>query len=511
MTTDDKKAINTSSTPSLWISDCPIKEYPVLTKDLSTQVLIIGGGITGLSCAYELTEAGFDVVLIEKDELCSKATGNSTGKLTLQHSSQYSDLLAKNMTQAAQDLLASQTKAIARFREITAQLDIDCDQIETKAVLYGRTKSELKVIDKEQAAYDQLGIPYEVVAIEFEEGRGLAVDGQIGINAAKYVYALADHLSQRGVLIFEHSQAQNELELTPAGNQVKVNNNFTITAQYVIIASGYPAIDGGGHYSFRLVPSRSLALAYPCATIEHKMYISQEEPLHSVRYSQSPENYLILVGGSHRVAFESSVQSLQDNMKQFAQTQFGAATPAFSWSAQDYLTADLLPYIGRLTEKEEHQTVFVATGFRKWGLGFGIWTGLYLTDLIKENAPEIETFRPARDMLVKIALDQTVDKTKMVINAITERQRVKHLDDIGINQAGIVKVGGKKTGVWVDAAGQPNFVNLSCTHMGCTLHWNDLDQTYDCPCHGSRFTKEGYVIEGPAGRDLDEQKGDHKT
>ncbi|MFZ2258255.1 MAG: FAD-binding oxidoreductase, partial [Clostridiaceae bacterium] len=153
MTTDDKKAINTSSTPSLWISDCPIKEYPVLTKDLSTQVLIIGGGITGLSCAYELTEAGFDVVLIEKDTLCSKATGNTTGKLTLQHSSQYSDLLAKNMTQAAQDLLASQTKAIARFREITAQLDIDCDQIETKAVLYGRTKSELKVIDKEQAAY----------------------------------------------------------------------------------------------------------------------------------------------------------------------------------------------------------------------------------------------------------------------------------------------------------------------------------------------------------------------
>lgn len=497
-----KRDISTSSTTSLWLAEGPRRDYPVLEEDLSCQVLVIGGGITGVSAAYELLEAGFDVVLLEKDRLASKASGNTTGKLTLQHSFAYQELLKTGKTDAARALLDSQQEALERFRQITATNDWACDRMDARAVLYGRTEAEARIVKREARAYDELGIPYDKIYTEFEKGIGLAVKDQIGFNAAKYVYAMAEYLDNNGVRLFEYSQAGGSLDKVTDGYRIKVNGDVTITCQYVIIASGYPAIDGGANFSFRLNPSRSLALAYQYDDTEESMYISAEAPYRSVRYSRGEKNYLIIVGGSHRVASKSSVRELQDEMKAWARKHFGVKEPAYAWAAQDYFTPDGLPYIGRLSDDEEHRNVFVATGFRKWGLGFGIWSGMYFRRLIVSETEEIETFKVTRDSLTAIALSQAKDKLGVLIDTLTEPGQVRELDDIGFNDGGIVEIAGKRQGVWVDGDGNRRFVSTSCTHMGCGLKWNDLEQSYDCPCHGSRFTREGFVIEGPAAADL---------
>lgn len=497
-----KKDVNTSPTPSLWISETDVKQYPVLDQDISCQVLVIGGGITGLSCAYELHEAGFDVAVLEKDRLCSKTTGNTTGKMTLQHSDLYSDLLEKRKTKAAKAVLKSQLEALHYFRDITTRLGIDCDQFDAQAVLYGRNEKELKVIAKEKDAYEELGIPYQEVTIPFETGRGLSVDGQIGFNAPKYVFALADHLSQRGVRIFEHSFVKDSLEVAGEGYRVSVNDALTVTAQYVIVASGYPCIDGGAHYSFRLVPSRSMCLAYPTKEFDTHMCITQDDPIHSTRYAKGRQNYLVVAGGSYRVAFENDTVERQQKLDRFARESFHVGPPAYSWFAQDYRAADRLPYIGHLTDKPEHKNIYIATGFRKWGLGFAVWTGRYLAGLIQGTVAEVEEFSPSRDHMTQVVIDQTADKIEMMVKKVTENQPVKELESLGPNQGGIVRISGKKRGVWVDEQGEKVILKTRCTHMGCSLHWNELEKTFDCPCHGSRFTREGYVIEGPAQADL---------
>lgn len=502
MDTNVKRDVNTSPTPSLWISQTKVKEYPKLERDLSTQVLIIGGGITGLSCAFELHEAGYEVTVLEKDRLCSKTTGNTTGKMTLQHSDLYSELLAKKKVKAARWVLRSQQEALARFQSITNRLGIDCDQFDAQAVLYGRTPKELEVIEKERTAYEELGISYQDVSIPFETGRGISVAGQIGFNAPKYVYALADYLTRQGVGIYEHSFVKDSLEPRGTGYAVTVNEELTVSAAHVIVASGYPCIDGGAHYSFRLVPSRSLCLAYPTQEFDTHLCITQDDPIRSTRYTKGTQNYLVVAGGSYRVAFENDTVERQQALDRFAREKFHVGPPAYAWAAQDYKTADRIPYIGRLTDKPEHKEVYVATGFRKWGLGFAVWTGQYLTSLIQGKAAEIEEFSPSRDHLAQVVIDQTADKTEMMVKKLTEKQLVKEMETLGPNQGGIVRINGKKRGLWIDGTGRKTILSTRCTHMGCSLHWNELEQTFDCPCHGSRFTKEGRVIEGPAQADL---------
>lgn len=498
----EKRDVSTSSTTSLWLAEGPRRDYPVLREDLECQVLVIGGGITGVSAAYELLEAGFDVVLVEKDRMASKASGNTTGKLTLQHSYAYQELLKTGNTEAANALLVSQREALDRFREITEKYDWSCDKMDARAVIYGRTESEARIVKREARAYEELGIPHEKIYTDFEKGIGLSVKDQIGFNAAKYAYAMAEYLENNGVRIFEYSQAGSSLESGQGAYKVKVNTDHTVTCQYFILASGYPAIDEGANFSFRLNPSRSLALAYEYENIESAMYISVREPFHSVRYQKGSKNYLVIVGGSHRVASKSSVKKLQDELKEFARTHFGVNEPAYSWSAQDYSTPDGLPYIGRLSEDPKHRNVFVATGFRKWGLGFGIWSGMYFRRLILDEIQEMGSFQVTRDSLTAIALSQAKDKLGVLVDSFTDPSPVRKLEEIGRNDGGIVELDGKKQGVWIDGDGSRRFLRLACTHMGCGLKWNDLDQSYDCPCHGSRFTKEGFVIEGPASEDL---------
>lgn len=500
-----RKEINTSNTTSLWLGETEIRDYPALFQDISCQVLIIGGGITGLSSAYELAQAGFDVVVAEKDRLASKASGNTTGKLTFQHSDCYGDLLNKQGEAAARALYESQTKALERFREITETLQIGCSVTETPAILYGRSPGEINGVEAEKIAYRKLGIPFQDVEIPFEKGVGIGVTGQIGFNAAQYVHGLAHHLADSGVRIFEHTQVEDELQEKDGRYRVIANGQWAIQADHVIIASGYPAIDDGARFDFRLVPSRSHCLAYPVEETKPGMYITQGEPIHSVRYSSGDRHYLVIAGESYRVGFEPDTSARQSELKRFARDQFGAqieaAEPLWQWSAQDYRTADRLPCIGRLTDQPRHRGVYVATGFRKWGLGFGIFSGIYLRELI-QGGEEIPFFSPSRETILQTVLDQGKDKAAVLARGLVRPASLKAAADITPGSGGIVAGADGKVGVYQEETGKRHLVRPVCPHMGCPLHWNDLEESYDCACHGSRFTREGFLIEGPARRDL---------
>lgn len=496
-----RKEINTSTTPSLWLSEAKSLEFPTLFEDTACQVLVIGGGITGLSCAYELNKAGFEVVLVEKDRLASKASGNTTGKLTFQHSGCYADILARGGNEAAHALYESQLQALKRFREITEELDLACSQTETPAILYGRSEEEINALEAEKIAYNQLGIPFQEVRTPFENGLGLSVSKQIGFNVAKYVYGLAEHLKEQGVRIFEHTQVLDQLDENDGFYTVLANQQWTIRTEYVVIASGYPAIDDGARFDFRMVPSRSHCLAYPVNQIKDGMYISQGDPIHSVRYASEEADYLVVAGESYRVGFERNTIARLENLKNFARKEFGVGEPTYQWSAQDYRAADHLPLIGRLSDDVKHRNVFIATGFRKWGLGFGIFSGLYLKDLIQGMA-ENPVFKPARKAALKTIIDQGKDKAMMVAKGLLFPATVPDYENIVQGTGGIVQGEEGKVGIYNESPQKHYLIKPTCTHMGCSLNWNELEESYDCPCHGSRFTKEGFLIEGPARTDL---------
>lgn len=497
-----RKEINTSTTPSLWLSETQTQEFPALFEDISCQVVVIGGGITGLNCAYELNKAGYEVVLVEKDRLASKASGNTTGKLTFQHSGCYADILAGGGEEAAHALYESQLEALKRFREITKELDLECNQIETPAILYGRSEEEINGIEAERIAYRELGIPFQDVLTPFENGVGLSVPNQIGFNAAHYVYGLAEHLKDKGVRIYEHTQVLDQLEENNGINKIVANGQWTIEAEYVIVASGYPAIDDGARFDFRLVPYRSHCLAYSVPEFKEGMYISEGEPIHSVRYATEEINYLVIAGESYRVGFEKHTRSRLENLKDFARKEFGESLPTYQWSAQDYRAADQLPLIGRLSDDEKHRNVFVATGFRKWGLGFGIFSGIYLKELIQGMA-ENPAFKPSRKTALKTIMDQGKDKAMMVAKGMIFPTTIADSENVLPGTGGIVQGIDGKVGLFNESLEKHYLIKPTCTHIGCSLNWNELEESYDCPCHGSRFTKEGFLIEGPARKDLE--------
>ncbi|HSP00026.1 MAG TPA: FAD-dependent oxidoreductase, partial [Thioalkalivibrio sp.] len=414
----------------------------------------------------------------------------------------YAGLLAKQDEAAAMALYDSQQLALRRFREITQALALDCSQIETPAILYGRSKAELNALEAEKVAYRKLGIPFQDVVIPFEGGVGIGVPDQIGFNAAQYVQGLAGYLKKKGVRIYEHSQVEDRLEDQDGMQRILANGQWYITAKHVIIASGYPAIDDGARFDFRLVPSRSHCLAYPVDKIQPGMYITQGEPIHSVRYAPGDTNHLVIAGESYRVGFEADTKKRQADLKDFARSEFSVDEPAYAWSAQDYRTADRLPLIGRLTDQAKHRHVYVATGFRKWGLGFAIFSGVYLKELI-QGGEENQVFKPSRESLLKTVIDQGRDKAAMLAKGLIHPPKVAESPDMGPGTGGIVEAADEKIGLYVEAQGKRHLVKPVCTHMGCPLHWNELEESYDCACHGSRFTKEGFLIEGPARRDLE--------
>lgn len=425
---------------NLWNDSADIKnDFPSLSKNIYTPVLVIGGGLAGILTAYLLKNNGIDCVLVETNRVGMGITKNTTAKITSQHGLIYADLLSKIGRENSGKYLFANENAIKKYKSICKNLD--CDFSETSAFVYSRCDSYR--IENEVKTVKELGLDAEFVSnieLPITIKGAIKFKNQAQFNPLKFI----NHIS-KDLVIYENTPAilidKNHVS-TPKAD---------ITAESIIITTHFPFVNRYGFYFLKMYQQRSYVLGLKNAQNLENMYIDEKENKLSFR---GYNDILLLGGGGHRTG---EVGGGYGFLKHQAKIIYPKSEIAYSWATQDCITLDGMPYIGKYSKKFDN--IFVATGFNKWGMTSSMVSAQILSDMIvgKKN-PYASVFSPQRFTLNKrffIHLGKTLK----------------------------------------------NFVYPSkkrCSHLGCALKYNRQEHSWDCACHGSRFSKEGDLLDNPA-------------
>lgn len=424
---------------SVWSKKTPPLEFKSLNENKNTDVLIVGGGIAGLLCAYKLKSAGVDCILVEAEKICGGVTGYTTAKITLQHGLIYDKLIKRYGRDMAQLYLNAQNGAIKEYARLCR--DIDCD-FETKdSVVY--SLSNRRKIERETAALKLLGVKAKfstATELPITVAGAVRVENQAQFNPLKFLYSIAKNLP-----IYENTKV---VEFTPY--RVKTPHG-SINFKKLVVATHFPIYNKHGAYFIKLYQHRSYVIALTGATPIDGMYVDESDTGLTFR---SYGDLLLLGGGGHRTGKPGGCWQ---ELEAFAAKHYKNAKMVGKWATQDCMTLDRLPYIGKYCKTTPD--VFVATGFNKWGMTNAMVAADVLCDLIrgKEN-PYAKVFSPTRSIL----------HPQLAVNAFDSV--------VGLLTPTVPR----------------------CPHLGCALKYNRAEHSWDCPCHGSRFTADGKLIDNPA-------------
>lgn len=486
---------------SYWMASTPETNYPGLEEDLHVDVAIIGGGMTGISCAFWLKKAGVKVAVLEANHILQGTTGHTTAKITSQHNLIYAKIEKQMGREMAEQYADANESAIRMIEKTAAENKIRCDFTPQSAFVYTQQDQYVQQIQDEMKTASALGIQaalVEEIPFSIPIKAGLRFDGQAQFHPRKYLLALAEKIPGDQCYIFEQSRVVDIGEGSPY--VVSTGQGKKVTAEKVIIASHYPCYNKAGLYVARIYPERSYVIGikakdkYPGG-----MYISAEDPGRSLRSQVTEHGELILVGGEHHKTGQGvDTQTHYEALIQFAGEHFQVESIPYRWSAQDCMTLDGVPYIGRFTSHTPH--LYIATGYAKWGMTNSIVSAMILRDLIVEGkSPWQDVYNPSRETVSASAKNFIVENINVAEKLIGGKLSAPSQDtEIKNGEGKVIRVNGQKTGAYRDEKGTLHLVDTTCTHLGCELTWNSAEKSWDCPCHGSRFSYEGAVMEGPA-------------
>lgn len=455
---------------SIWLQNKLLKSKPALEDSIQTDVCIIGGGLSGIMTAYHLSKAGKSVTLLEGNSFLSGATGHSTGKLTAQHGLIYQTIIEKFGLDAALLYYELNQKAISSALDL-----VDSSIIQTKtSFLYTLEENNRKKIEDEWDAYKLLNIPGtfgEKCEIPYSPKASVAMLDQAQIHPVQFGQSIMDMAIKNGANFFEHSRATH---INLSKPYVELENKHTVYCNDLIICSHYPLEAMVGLQLVKLRVNRSYIIAFKCSEPLAGQYLSIDQTNRSIRTAKIEDDYYtLLAGSSQRAGSSSNTNIFYEAIEKEAYEKFATSDISYKWSAQDPETPDLLPYVGQISAG--YPNIWLATGFRKWGISNSLVAGQIISDgLLGHSNAGIKLYSP---------------------------QHTKFGD--AFLQA--LKIGGQTV---VDLVGGyvTRSSNPRCTHLGCKTRWNEADETWDCSCHGSRFAKDGSVLEGPAVKPLDLKK-----
>jgi glycine/D-amino acid oxidase-like deaminating enzyme/nitrite reductase/ring-hydroxylating ferredoxin subunit len=492
---------------SYWMDSTPATAYPPVTRALEVDVAVIGGGIAGICTAWELARAGRQVAVLEADRIVAGTTGYTTAKLTAQHSLIYDQLRRSFDVETARLYAASQVVAIDRVLAVAAELGIDCDLERLPAYTYVTSAGQVEQIHAEVDAAVAAGLPASLVtetALPFEVAAAIRVDDQAQFHPRRYLLALAEDLTRRGGRIFERTRITGLDEGEPC--RLTTETGVTVTAREVVVATHYPIFDRAALFT-RLVPRRELVVAAPIAAEDDPggMYVTVENNTRSVRTAPYRDGRrLLIVTGEHFTPGTDGVDKRWRRLAEWTLEHFNTDALAYHWAAQDNTTTDNMPYVGRFHPGTEH--VWVATGFNAWGMSNGAMAGQLLAALIcGETLPWADIYDPRRLHPTVEAAPLLKANIKAAGHFIGDRLRPSHVDspdDLPPGAGAVMRLNGQRCAVHRDDSGDLHAVSATCTHLGCTVAFNEAEKTWDCPCHGSRFDPDGAVLHGPATKPL---------
>ncbi|MEE1153643.1 MAG: FAD-dependent oxidoreductase [Acutalibacteraceae bacterium] len=428
---------------SLWLDTVKLPEFPQLRKDIKTDVLIIGGGIAGILTAYYLHQKGVKYILVEKDTICSHTTGNTTAKITFQHGLIYHKILKSWGFNTAKMYLEANKLALKSYNELCE--NINCDHQVKDNYVY--TLDNRKKLEDEYYALDKIGYNAqlcEYTSLPFKTLGAIKFTNQAQFNPLKFISQISKSLN-----IYEQTFVKEM-----AGNTA-ITNNSKINADKIIVATHFPFINKHGSYFLKLYQHRSYVIALENANKLNGMYVDENKRGLSFR---NQGDFLLIGGGSHRTGKNGGNWN---ELRAFADIYYPNLNEKYHWSTQDCMSLDSIPYIGHYSKNTTN--LYTACGFNKWGMTGAMVSAIILSDMVtgvKNDFAEI--FNPSRNII----------KPQLFINGF---EATKNLLTI---------------------------TNKRCPHLGCGLKWNPAEHSWDCPCHGSRFSEKGKIIDNPANGDL---------
>lgn len=429
---------------SVWADKSSLPHFENLKTNLKTDVLVIGGGITGLLCAYMLSLSGVDCVLLEASKICGGITENTTAKITSQHGLIYDKLIGEFGTEKARMYLEANQMAVEKYRDLCKE--IDCDFESKDSFVY--SLDDAGIIEKEQSALYKIGCSADFVknlSLPFPVAGAIKFKNQAQFNPLKFASEISKNLR-----IFEYSRVRELIGNTAVTDYGKID------AEKIIVATHFPFLNKHGSYFLKLYQHRSYVLALENAADVAGMYVDEAEKGLSFR---NYKNLLLLGGGSHRTGKKGGNW---EELTAFTDKYYPSAKVKYRFATQDCMSLDGVPYIGQYSARTPN--LFVATGFNKWGMTSAMLSAMILCDMVQgKKNPYADLFSPSRTILRP---QLAVNAFETVTNLITPTTK-------------------------------------RCPHLGCALKWNPVERSWDCPCHGSRFTEKGRLINNPSNGDLE--------
>lgn len=426
---------------SVWQNDASLPEFPTLSRELSTDVLVIGGGLAGLLTAWELRQKGVDVVLVEKGRICSATTAHTSAKLTAQHGLIYHKLIRSLGMEGASQYYKANAEAVEQMKNLCHRFGAPIEEKANFVYSFDRRK-----LDRELDAFQKLGIPAiydEAPPLPLSAAGALAIPGQAQFHPLKLAASLAKELT-----IYENSKV-TELIGTTATTE-----HGRIRAKKIVVTTHFPFLNKHGSYFLKLYQHRSYLLALENAGTLDSMYVSDDKK--GMSFS-SFGGTLLLGGGGHRTGKHGGGWR---ELREFAAKHYPNAAEQNHWAAQDTMSLDGIPYIGQYSRNTPD--LYVAAGFNKWGMTGSMVSAMLLTDLIQGKQNEYAgIFSPSRSILKPQLLFNCAETTANFLIPTTKR----------------------------------------CPHLGCALKYNREEHSWDCSCHGSRFSESGEVLDNPANGD----------
>lgn len=441
---------------SVWRRDFEFPSFPTLDRDLTTDVLIIGGGIAGILTAQLLAREGIDCVLVEKNRLCSGNTQNTTAKITVQHGLIYHQIAQSSGLSAARKYYLANRTALSEFEKQCREIDCDFEMRDN----FVYSLSDRRVLQKETSVLNAVGCPAEFcesVPLPVKTVGAVKVPDQAQFHPLKFLATVS-----RGLPIYEHTFVREMLGNNDRGEAVAKTDRAKIRAKRIVVATHFPFLNKHGAFFLKLYQHRSYTIALRGAPPIAGMFVDEAKKGMSFR---AYGDLLLLCGGDHRTGKQGGNWA---ELRAFAKKHYPNAEEVAHWAAQDCMSLDGVPYIGQYARSTPN--FFVATGFNKWGMTSSMVAAMILRDLLIHRKNESASiFDPSRSIL----------KPQLFLNGL------ESVSDLLLP------------------------LPHRCPHLGCALRWNAAEHTWDCPCHGSRFAPDGTVLDNPANGNLSQAPGEH--
>lgn len=481
---------------SLWNATAASPHFDALRGDAHADVVIVGAGITGLTAALLLAEKGRRVVVVEKETIASGETGNTTAHLTVALDARYHYVQRHYSKEEAKLVAAAGRASLDKIAELVRRFSIDCHFRRVNGYLYTEKRKYVAELKNEAAAAREAGLDAQwtsEVPLPFETRGAVLWPDQAQFHPREYLAGLATHAAAAGARIYERTFA------TKIGKGVVETEEGRITADAVFMATNVP-IHGFTHVLAKAAAYRTYAMAFhEKGSYPEGLFWDTADPYHYTRWQETDAGTFLIVGGEdHRVGEDDDTAARFERLGTYARQSFGAhPLRHHQWSGQVIEPHGGLPFIGGADGQ------YISTGYSGQGLTFGTAGAMLVTDLILgvEN-PWADLFDPARHRPHVTTKEFITENLHFPAHLIADRLNVdvqaRSAEEVHPGEGKIIKVDGKKIAAFRDESGALHCLSPVCPHMKCDVAWNDAERTWDCPCHGSRFTTTGEVLNGPA-------------